>query len=273
MSDGPDYVRANRDAWNEAAPRHASHNQDRLKKLLAAGGYNHLADEVIAMLDRIGVAGKSVVQVGCNNGIDLLSVKGMGAEECLGIDQADAFLEQARELAAAAGESRVKFLQANVYGLPQELAGQFDIAMTTIGVIGWMPDLSGFFDAVTLLVKPGGYWVMEEMHPVLLMYEEDPGGGASRPTYSYFTKEPYVEKHGLDYFGHEKYDASPAYSFTYTMAEVINAGLAAGLELLSMAEVGRNISNYCEDLETAHATPPMGLYLLWRRRFVARSSI
>ena len=265
MPESNDYVEANRKAWNEVAPRHATHNQDKLKALLRAGGYNHLCDEMIDMFSRVGVAGKSVVQVGCNNGIDLVSVKGMGAGGCLGIDQADAFLEQARDLAATAGYDDVTFHQANVYDLPCEMTGHFDLAMTTIGVIGWMPDLEGFFEAVTRLLKPGGYWVMEEMHPVILMYEPDPDGGPSRLAYSYFMKDPVVEEGGLDYFGDEKYDAQPAYSFSYTVADIVNAGIGAGLQLMSMGEVGRNISNYCADLEDALATPPMGLYMLWHK--------
>lgn len=110
-----DYVAANREAWNEVADRHAAHNQARLKELFSGGGYNHLSGEYIAMLERIGVAGKRVVQVCCNNGIDLLSAKEMGAGECLGIDQAPAFLEQARELTAVTGHANVTFLEANIY--------------------------------------------------------------------------------------------------------------------------------------------------------------
>ena len=266
MTEPADYVAANREAWNEAAPRHAAHNQQRLKKLFAAGGYNHLADEYISMLERIGVTGKSVVQVCCNNGIDLLSAKGMGAGDCLGIDQAPAFLEQARELAAVARLDDVSFLEANVYELPGELAGRFDIAMTTIGVTGWMPDLSAFFKAVAGLIRPGGHWVMEEMHPVLMMYEPDPDGGPSQLVHSYFRTEPFVESSGLDYFGHQAYDATPNYSFTHKVSDLVNAGVATGLELVFMDEVGRDISNFCQDLEKAEALPPLGLYMLWHKR-------
>ncbi len=264
MPDTTDYVAANREAWNEAAPRHARHNQERLKASLA-GGYNHLSDEYVAMLERVGISGKSVVQVCCNNGLDLLSAKGMGAGECLGIDQAPAFLEQGRELAMAAGRADMSFLEANVYALPAELAGRFDIVMTTIGVTGWMPDIKGFFAAVAALVKPGGHWVMEEMHPVLMMYEPDPGGGPSRLTHSYFRTEPFKETAGLDYYGHEAYDSTPNYSFTHKMCDLVNAGIMAGLELQFMDEVGRDISNFCEDLETAEALPPLGLYMLWHK--------
>jgi ubiquinone/menaquinone biosynthesis C-methylase UbiE len=190
----------------------------------------------------------------------------MGAGECLGIDQAAAFLEQARELAAVAGHDDVRFIEANVYALPDELAGRFDIAMTTIGVTGWMPDIKAFFKAVAGLIRPGGHWVMEEMHPVLMMYEPDPAGGPSRLQHSYFRTEPFVETTGLDYFGHEAYESAPNYSFTHKLSDLVNAGIEAGLELVFMDEVGHDISNFCSDLETAEARPPLGLYMLWRKR-------
>ena len=73
-------------------------------------------------------AGKSAVQIACNNGQDLLSLKNMGAGECLGIDQADAFLAQARELAEVAGhDGDVSFLAADVYALPASLKEQLTL--------------------------------------------------------------------------------------------------------------------------------------------------
>ncbi len=266
MPDREDYVAANRAAWNEVAPRHRAHNQARLVELFRVGGYNHLDDAACELVRQTGVAGKSVVQVGCNNGIDLLSVKGMGAGRCLGIDQAAAFLDQARELAGAAGVAgEVSFMEANVYDLPPELAGSFDIALTTIGVICWMPDLPAFFTAVAALVKPGGWWVMEETHPVVFMYEEDPAGGPSRLAHSYFRTEPERWDGGLDYFGNQRYAAAACYSFMRKTCDIVNAGLAAGLVLRRMEEIDHDISNQCADLEDAAANPPQGLYLLWHK--------
>ena len=266
MTDRSTYTQANRAAWNEVAPRHAARNQERLLKLFREGGYNHLEDVTQDFLRRAGVAGKSVVQVCCNNGIDLISAKGMGAGRCLGIDQAAAFLAQAREIAEAAGVSdEVSFIEANVYDLPPALAGSFDIALTTIGVVCWMPDLRAFFHAVAGQVKPGGWWVMEETHPIISMYEEDPQGGPSFIAYSYFRTEPFVDDDGLDYFGRETYEAQPAYSFLHKLSDLVNAGFEAGLTLHGVEEVGHDISCRCADLERADANPPQGLYLLWRK--------
>jgi ubiquinone/menaquinone biosynthesis C-methylase UbiE len=266
MIDPQTYVTANRDAWNEVAPRHASRNQARLIELFGAGGRNHLEDIAQDMIRQTDIAGKSVVQVGCNNGIDLISVKNMGAGRCLGIDQAAGFLDQAREIATAAGVTDdVEFIEANVYSLPASLSRSFDVALTTIGVIYWMPDLPAFFGAVAGLIKPGGWWVMEETHPIVQMYEEGTDGGPSRLTYSYFQTEPWKETNGLDYFGNEQYLARPSYSFMHKISDIVNAGLAAGLTLHRMEEVDHDISCQCADLAQAKANPPQGVYLLWRK--------
>jgi SAM-dependent methyltransferase len=261
------YVTANRDAWDEVAPRHAARNQARLIELFRAGGYNHLEDVAQDMIRQTGIAGKSVVQVCCNNGIDLLSVKNMGAGRCLGIDQATAFLGQARELAQAAGTADdVTFIEANVYALPAALSQSFEVALTTIGVVYWMPDLGAFFRAVAALIKPGGWWVMEETHPIVQMYEEDPAGGPSQLTHSYFRTEPLEWTDGLDYFDGKRYDSAPCYSFMHKLSDIVNAGLAAGLTLQRMEEIDHDISCQCADLADARANPPQGVYLLWRKR-------
>lgn len=138
--------------------------------------------------------------------------------------------------------------------------------MTAIGVTGWMPDIGSFFKAVTGLIRPGGHWVMEEMHPVLMMFEPGVDGRPSQLAHSYFRTEPFVETTGLDYFGHEPYESVPNYSFHHKMSDLVNAGIGAGLELVFMEEVDRNISNFCGDLEDADAVPPLGLYMLWHKR-------
>jgi len=267
MTTRDSYVTANRDAWDEVAPRHAARNQARLIELFRAGGYNHLEDVAQDMIRQTGIAGKSVVQVGCNNGIDLLSVKNMGAGRCLGIDQATAFLGQARELAQAAGTADdVTFIEANVYALPAALSQSFDVALTTIGVVYWMPDLGAFFRAVAALIKPGGWWVMEETHPIVQMYEEDPAGGPSQLTHSYFRTEPLEWTDGLDYFDGKRYESASYFSFMHKLSDIVNAGLAAGLSLQRMEEIDHDISCQCADLADARANPPQGVYLLWRMR-------
>src|SRR3546814_7242762 len=75
---------------------------------------------------------------------DLLSVKNLGAASVTGFDFAAAFLDQARELAAAGG-LEATFVQSAIARIPEDHNRRFDLALVTIGVLGWMPDLPEFF--------------------------------------------------------------------------------------------------------------------------------
>lgn len=259
------YTDANREAWDEAAFVHAELNQAALVEKFSRPGYVGLDEHCIARLREIGVAGKSVAQVCCNNGRDLLSVKNMGAARCVGFDASRPFLDQARELARAAGHEDVTFIAADVYDIPARHDDTYDIVMTTIGVVGWMPDLAAFFRVLAGLMKPGGHLLMEETHPVLMMYEPGADGAPSYLAHSYFKSEPWVETSGLDYFTGRHYDAKPSYAFPHTLAEIVMSAIDAGLALRHLAELGYDISGFCADLEHATATPPMGMTLLWQK--------
>jgi len=258
-----EYTDANRVAWDEAAPRHAAHNNEALFSEARDPGFVSFEGEILATLQRVDVAGKRVIQLCCNNARETLSLRNMGAAHCVGVDASEEFLAHGRELIRIAGAAdQVELVCADVYGLPEEFNGGFDMVLVTIGVISWMPDLRAFFEVVRGLLKPGGQLVMEEMHPVLFMYEEGPEGGASSIECSYFNKDVWEETSGLDYFGHEVYDSAPNYSFMYRLDEILMAGIDAGLNLQRFTELDYDISNFCSDLEQSATKPPLGFVMV-----------
>ena len=56
-------------------------------------------------------------------------------------------------MAAAAG-IEAEFIASNIYELPDRYQGKFDIALITIGVLSWMPDLTQFFEIAAGLLRP-----------------------------------------------------------------------------------------------------------------------
>jgi SAM-dependent methyltransferase len=264
--DSKTFTAANRAAWDEVASLHAAQNMEKLRGAFAVPGHVCLDAHVADRLQEIGVAGKQVAMLCCNNGEELISVGNLGARSCVGFDQSEKFLDQARELAQIAGVSdRVRFECADIYDIGAKYDDQFDIVLTTIGVFSWMPDLPAFFAVIARLLKPGGFLLSEEMHPVLLMYEKDPNGGPSYLAYSYFKKEPWKETDGLDYYGGGTYDAKPAYSFQHTISDILMAGIDNGLTLRHMVELDFDISHFCSDLEKAEVRPPLGFTLLMQK--------
>ncbi|WP_261842765.1 class I SAM-dependent methyltransferase [Aliamphritea ceti] len=249
-------------SWNEAAPRHARIN-DALQQQVKCPGFNNLNAGLHNLLAKEELQGKSVLQLCCNNGIDLLSVKNMGAGQCVGIDGADNFVAQARQLASLAGHDDMTFYCHNVYAIPAELHNRFDIVMVTVGVLNWMPDLPAFVAVCNQLLKPGGKLLVEDIHPVLNMYDEAEGGALVQ--YSYFNREPFEDDSGLDYFTGEAYNATPNYWFQHTLADILQAALGQQLRLCWFEEAAENIGNYCAELEDTPANPPLGFVASWQK--------
>jgi len=258
-----DYTAANRIAWNEAASRHATHNNARLFEAFENPDYVTFEGDILETLLKVDVRGKSVIQLCCNNGAETLSLRNMGATRCVGVDAAEEFLAHGRQMIERAGaEDQVELIRSDVYDLPPELDASFDIVLTTIGVLGWMPDLEAFFRILQGLLKPGGKLVMEEMHPVLLMYEPDADGGASRIQYSYFDDHVWEETTGLDYYGGEEYESQPNFSFMHRLDSILMAGINSGLTLDSFKELDYDISFFCSDLEDSSTKPPLGFVMV-----------
>jgi ubiquinone/menaquinone biosynthesis C-methylase UbiE len=258
-----DYTNANRIAWNEAAPRHAAQNNEKLLEAFRDGNHVTLEDDILDTLLEVGVEGKSIIQLCCNNGVEALSLRNLGATRCVGIDAADEFLAHGREFIKVAGaEDQVELINCDVYEPPQHLSASFDMVLTTIGVLGWMPDLEAFFRVAQSLLKPGGTLVMEEMHPVLFMYEPDPGGGPSSIQYSYFDNQTWKETTGLDYYGGEEYESAPNFSFMHRLDQILMAGINNGLSLRSFKELDYDISFFCSDLEHSTTIPPLGFVMV-----------
>ncbi|WP_300031784.1 class I SAM-dependent methyltransferase [uncultured Roseobacter sp.] len=260
----PDYTSANLEAWEEAAPIHWRHNQARLLKAFSQPGFSCLDETETRILKNLGIAGKDVAQVCCNNGQELISVKSLGAARCVGFDGAQGFLDQARELAEAAGH-RMEFVCCDAYDIPAEYAGAFDLVTITIGVLGWMPDIDAFFAAVARLLKPGGAIFVYEHHPVVVMVKPAQAGKPVEWELSYFRKEPFVETEGLDYYGGETYDAKPATSFCHRLSDILMATVNAGLSLEWFEELPDHISNTWWNVEASDIGLPMSYTLVVRK--------
>ena len=181
-----DYIAGNRAAWDASADYHRNAGSfAKMRDGFAAGGYSCLDEIETGIFKSLGVEGKDVAQLCCNNGRELLSVKTMGAGTCAGFDQSAPFLEQGRELAAA-GKIDCRFVETDVYEIPAEFDAAFDLVFVTIGVFGWMPDLSRFIGVAARLLRPGGAFYVYEQHPIINMFEAGDPVDPYRLVHSYF---------------------------------------------------------------------------------------
>lgn len=229
------FVASNKAAWNDSAQHHKDGaTWPALLAGVAKVDFSCFDATLTSLLHDVGIQHQKLIQIGCNNGRECLSLMGLGAGSVCGVDQSAAFLAQARELIAVSPHA-VELVEADVYKLPVALHGRFDVALITIGVLNWMPDLARFFACVGATLRFGGRLVIYETHPFLEMFEPE-GRDPFELAHSYFRAEPFVDEQVIAYEGPSETRAAPSYWFTHRLSDIFTAVMAAQLQVAHFKE-------------------------------------
>ncbi len=250
---------SNREAWNEAITYHQKARKDRLTEGFADPGFTTFDRDCDAVLleklSQFDFAGKTIAQLPCNNGIDLLSLMKFGAKEGVGFDLSDGAIDEARALAKIS-KRNAHFERVNILEMDAKYNGFFDFVYVSEGSLQWFPDLRDYFAVVARLLKPGGKLLVFEMHPFAYFFEQgfDPAKNNWEQFPSYFEKGPYSYPEGLDYIGGTSYEAKPCYWFLHQLSDILTALLQNGLPLREFQEFNMEMANNAA-LQQAHKFP------------------
>ena len=129
------YVQANHDMWNRTADIYRDEGFGKFLAKISQSDFTTFDEVERQLFAEIGLAGKDVAQLGCNNGRELISVKKAGAGRCVGFDMAEKFLEQGEQLSKASGQN-VEFVRTSVYDISETYTAAFDVVYITVGVLG-----------------------------------------------------------------------------------------------------------------------------------------
>lgn len=259
LEDEQDYTTFNRYAWNKAMESHAKICEELSDQFEKIKSFNCIdPDETQLLLaEPVSIQGKKVVQLACNDGKEILSIKNLGAEYCLGVDFADAFIKQAKKTRDRANITNCEFICSKITEIPEEYYGMFDVIYISAGTLGWQQDLGEFFKVVGKLKNDHGVLFIREIHPVTHMLEVDKHVETTNPIVlvnSYFFKGPLVDEDGLDYLNKTSYK-TPSYWFPHTISDVIRGCIENGFNVSSFQEFSDDVSAEFEDLEKRHQVP------------------
>lgn len=252
----------NRIAWNEAAPIHMQYTFDAVVESLNSPEGGCLDEVALDILSRLGVRDLSVTQLCCNNGRELITIKKLGASNCVGFDISDGFIEQAKRLVQCCGIP-CEFVRSDILDISHDFDAGFDLVVLTKGTLGWQPDLCLFFGVVSRILKPGGKLFIYEMHPLLDVFWDAEKEKSPRPKYSYFRCEPFVDYSGLDFFTMtSKLTSAPAYWYHHKLSSVLNAIISNRLVIDTVEEYPHDISIFFKQYETHKNKLPLSYSLL-----------
>lgn len=113
------YTQANREAWNEVMPRHQEAARAKWDNAFMRPGFVCMDEVELDLLRKMGIKDKAVTHLCCNNGVELLSLKNLGAGMCIGFDISDVAIQEAR---VRAQRCRIdcQFVRTDVYEITAE---------------------------------------------------------------------------------------------------------------------------------------------------------
>ena len=242
MSIRRDLHEANRRSWNEATQAHNQRKRDQAGWLREGGEL--LFPEELGLLGEL--AGKRLVHLQCNSGQDSLCLARRGAS-VTGVDISDEAVDFARTLSVDAAIP-AEFERADVYDWLEQAGAagrRFDLAFCSYGGIGWLSDLQTWARGIAGILVPGGAMVLVEFHPVAFCFDEQ--RALTWPYFGAAVGEVIDEPEGVrDYVGRsgeplapmgfvaaerEFENPHPAHAFAWSLADVITAFVAAGLQV------------------------------------------
>lgn len=261
------YTEANRAAWNEVMPLHQKAAKEKWDIAFRKPGFSCIDEVEMKQLMQVGVQDKDIAHLCCNNGVELLSLKNLGARKCVGFDICDEAILEAQQRAALCGID-CDFIRSDVYDISHEFDNQFDMVYISIGCFGWLPDLHQFFGIAARLLRSEGVVFIHESHPFteMLPNDNDPQEDFLHISYPYFKADPYIEYGGMDYVGHTHHDSQkPQYWFTHTLSDIFMGMIDNQISIQHFSEYEMDISNVKQGPEKAKAGIPLSYILIGKR--------
>ncbi|MDP3768742.1 MAG: class I SAM-dependent methyltransferase [Dehalococcoidia bacterium] len=183
-------------------------------------------------LEELGeVRGKTLLHLQCHFGLDTLSWAREGAI-VTGVDFSEPAIETAHGLAAALG-IEARFLMSNIYDLPANLDGQFDIVFTSYGVLIWLPDVTRWAEIAASFVRPGGTFYIAEFHPFAGVFDGAKDVDDLRVRNPYFPTEKPLRFEDIGTYTDRggKLQNSVTYEWAHPVSDVVTALVDAGLRI------------------------------------------
>jgi SAM-dependent methyltransferase len=221
----------NRAKWDELAELHG---QDAVydTDALIAGRDTLKPEEDDALRASVqSVAGLDVLHVQCHIGFDTISLARRGAR-VTGVDFSPVALAKAAAIATRCGVE-IEWVEADSTALGPSLAGRFDLAYATIGVLCWIADIDAWMRSVYATLRPGGRLIVLDTHPLQEMlatarpltfdmaYADD-GGHVFEDEGSYAVPDAKLSGREVCY-GH-------------SLGEIVGAAVGAGLRIDELTE-------------------------------------
>jgi len=213
-------IAANKEAWGLLAKDHYETYRQRLRE-------NQSTLSEIIRRELGDIRGKTLIHLQCNVAADTISLARMGAV-VTGVDLVPDNIRYARRLAEECGVTNATFIEADLMEFMDLHDKTYDVVFTSEGVIGWLPDLARWAKTIRHLLRDDGFLYVLDSHPFFMVFDEERLKTRELVIkYPYFVKRPDKSTTIGGYASSSQVGEN--YSWMYTVSEVINSLIRAGL--------------------------------------------
>jgi len=224
------YFDANKELWDEFAKLHFETESEGYDIKSFLEGQTTLKSYELKEMEN--VKGKTMLHLQCHFGLDTLSWAREGAV-VTGIDISSEGIRLAKLLAKQA-KLEAKFVESNLYDLPNRLSEKFDIVYTSIGILVWLNDLKEWGKIIADFLKPGGFFYIAEIHPFSMVFDNETEDIKDLQVYfDYFHDPKPLEfiADGSYATGEKKMEPKKEYEWAHSMSDIVNSLIQAGLRI------------------------------------------
>lgn len=185
------------------------------------------------------LSGLDVVHVQCHIGTDTISLARLGGR-VTGVDFSPSALAAGLDLAAAAGVD-IRFVESELYAIPDALGAEFDLVYTGVGALNWLPDIAGWARVVAGLLRAGGRLYIRDAHPMLMTLDDERADDRLVVALPYFEGAPNRWDTPTTYVDKLPIAETITYEWNHGLGEIVQAVIDAGLQVTAVREHA-----YCE---------------------------
>ena len=216
-----DAASKNRASWNAGAEKYAAfcHSDRQLLPVLGDPA-KAFHQTTWAMIQKYvpDLRGKRICVPSSGDNLAVFAFAMLGAQ-VTSCDIAENQLANAERVARGQGlDGSIEFVRADTMKLDEIGDGEYDFVYTSNGVHVWINDLPGMYRNIARILRPGGVYILYEIHPFLRPFDEQVK-----------VKRPY------DQVG--PYEADGEVTFAWRVQDIVNAMLDSGLSMTHIEEM------------------------------------
>lgn len=226
-----DYIKSNKDAWNEAFSYHKKARGNSLEESFKNSDWITFDDsendkKLLEIIKKLKLNNKKIAHFQTNNGRELISLlRVTNAAEGVGFDISNEAISEGKKLAEIANVN-ARFECGNLFDIDSKYNGYFDMIYITESSLSWLPDMNKYFQFASRLLKNGGVILMSEIHPIGFVFDKD----TDKPV-RYDDIGPYKMLSGLDYVGEVDYQPKDCYYFMHKLSDIFMAMIDNGFSI------------------------------------------